>query len=147
MPIVMAGILIHSRNTSIKSSLSLNFRILRALPTCTQILVCIHIFMYFTNYSMCLPNLISKHVLLSNKHLVDVWSQWWLNAGSGLFTIVWPLRFNFQDEPMLVRTELMLGFNAVNVTQTDLSKLGSIIVSIVFRPVSSVAKSGLFTFL
>ncbi|KAK2158561.1 hypothetical protein LSH36_167g03038 [Paralvinella palmiformis] len=46
-----------------------------------------------------------------------------------------------KDEPMLVRTELMLGFNAVNVTQTDLSKLGSIIVSIVFRPVSSVAKS------
>ena len=50
--------------------------------------------------------------------------------------------FDFQDEPVLIRTQLMLGYNTIS--QSDGARLGSVIVSVIFRPVPSVAKSGLY---
>ncbi|ELT88133.1 hypothetical protein CAPTEDRAFT_221179 [Capitella teleta] len=46
-----------------------------------------------------------------------------------------------QDEPSVIKKSLTLGYNRPNVGQVDNIKLGSIIVSAVFRPVPAVLKS------
>ena len=48
-----------------------------------------------------------------------------------------------QDEPSVIRKSLTLGYNLLNVGQVDNQKLGTVTVSVVFRPVPSVAKSGM----
>ena len=49
-----------------------------------------------------------------------------------------------KDEPAVHHRTLTLGYNVLNVGQVDNNKLGSICVTVIFRPVPAVAKSGWF---
>lgn len=50
--------------------------------------------------------------------------------------------FRFQKQPYILKKPLLLGYNKQGEGHVETSCLGQIVVSVIFRPVLSVAKSG-----
>ena len=94
--------------------------------TCTHFLYNIPKFMYSVLWC--------THTHLAASCVCQLWPQLWRK-----FEWFW----HHQKEPSVIRRSLTLGYNLLNVGQVENNNLGSVTVSVIFRPVPEVAQSGL----